>query len=263
MLLRLLPIALFMLPVFGFCQKPLSNAHAHNDYEHPRPLLDALACGFTEVEADVYLIDGDLYVAHDRPQYKDSTRTLRNLYLRPLQDRISAHQGRIYPGYAGHFYLMIDFKTAADSTYPVLRAQLQEFSTILSAVRDTVDEGHKPVKIFISGNRPSVANLQRDSVQWAALDGRPDELGKGVPVSLMPVVSTHYARVLQWRGTGDIDPKDRQRLLSFVQQAHAEGKKVRLWGAPDTPACWRLLLSAGVDLINTDKLREFAEFMKG
>ena len=32
---------------------PLTQAHAHNDYEHDRLLLDALEHGFTSVEADV------------------------------------------------------------------------------------------------------------------------------------------------------------------------------------------------------------------
>ena len=45
---------------------PLLRAHAHNDYEHERPLLDALDHGFASVEADVWLVDGQLLVAHDR-----------------------------------------------------------------------------------------------------------------------------------------------------------------------------------------------------
>ncbi len=36
----------------------LSQAHAHNDYHHALPLLDALAHGFCSVEADVFLVDG-------------------------------------------------------------------------------------------------------------------------------------------------------------------------------------------------------------
>jgi hypothetical protein len=43
---------------------PLANAHAHNDYEHKRPLFDALDNGFTSVEADVFLVDGKLLVGH-------------------------------------------------------------------------------------------------------------------------------------------------------------------------------------------------------
>ena len=34
---------------------PLLRAHAHNDYEHTRPLLDALECGFGSIEADIHL----------------------------------------------------------------------------------------------------------------------------------------------------------------------------------------------------------------
>ena len=43
---------------------PLTNAHAHNDYEHTRPLFDALDQGFNSVEADVFLVDGKLLVGH-------------------------------------------------------------------------------------------------------------------------------------------------------------------------------------------------------
>ena len=40
---------------------PLVCAHAHNDYKHTRPLYDALNRGFCNVEADIYLIDGELF----------------------------------------------------------------------------------------------------------------------------------------------------------------------------------------------------------
>ena len=59
---------------------PLPNAHAHNDYEHNRPLFDALDHGFTSVEADVFLVDGKLLVGHDREALKPE-RTLDSLYL--------------------------------------------------------------------------------------------------------------------------------------------------------------------------------------
>ena len=45
---------------------PLIHTHAHNDYEHARPLLDALDHGFCSVEADIYFVDGQLLVAHER-----------------------------------------------------------------------------------------------------------------------------------------------------------------------------------------------------
>src|SRR5437660_742306 len=67
--------------------RPLRRAHAHNDYEHPRPLFDALDHRFGSVEADVFLVDGRLLVAHD-PTELDPTRTLEALYLDPLAERV-------------------------------------------------------------------------------------------------------------------------------------------------------------------------------
>jgi len=35
----------------------LTQAHAHNDYAHARPLFDALDQGFCSVEAYIFLLD--------------------------------------------------------------------------------------------------------------------------------------------------------------------------------------------------------------
>src|SRR6185436_16418009 len=61
---------------------PLEHAHAHNDYLHTRPLLDALDHGFTSVEVDIFLVDGELLVAHTAREIKPD-RTLEKLYLEP------------------------------------------------------------------------------------------------------------------------------------------------------------------------------------
>src|SRR5438876_12079434 len=91
--------AAFLLLLVGCAAEPtpLIHAHAHNDYEHPRPLFDALDCGFCSIEADVYLIDGQLVVAHDVDKAV-SSRTLEKLYLKPLRDRVQHHGGRVYRG---------------------------------------------------------------------------------------------------------------------------------------------------------------------
>src|SRR5689334_16577983 len=67
---------------------PLVRAHAHNDYEHKRPLFDALEQGFCSVEADVYLIEGRLLVAHNPLDLKPE-RSLQALYLEPLKRRVA------------------------------------------------------------------------------------------------------------------------------------------------------------------------------
>ncbi|MBM4063365.1 MAG: hypothetical protein FJ265_20040, partial [Planctomycetes bacterium] len=49
---------------------PVHRLHGHNDYLQPEPLLGALALGLGSVEADVFLVDGELRVGHDRGQLR-------------------------------------------------------------------------------------------------------------------------------------------------------------------------------------------------
>ncbi|MCG8321622.1 MAG: phosphatidylinositol-specific phospholipase C/glycerophosphodiester phosphodiesterase family protein [Cytophagales bacterium] len=235
---------------------PLPNAHAHNDYEHTRPLMDALENGFTSVEADVFLVDDILYVYHDLPAVLDRERTLENLYLKPLQKIIEENEGYVYPGYEKFFYLMIDFKSEAAPAYKQLKKLLGKYRHFISAVKKGIEETGKPVKIFLSGSASGgfyEVMLQED-ILLAGVDGRPIDLGKGLAASVMPVISDHYRKFLSWDGKGAAEEKEVARLRTFVKEAHAEGKKVRLWAAPDLPQVWAFLLKNGVDLINTDNL---------
>ena len=63
---------------------PLTRAHSHNDYEQRRPLAEALSRGFWSVEADVWLHQGQLLVAHDFIDVLPE-KTLQSLYLNPLR----------------------------------------------------------------------------------------------------------------------------------------------------------------------------------
>src|SRR5579863_3505263 len=91
--------------------KPLPSAHAHNDYLHERPLLDALDHGFTSVEADIFLVQGKLLVAHDIAALRPE-RTLAALYLDPLRQRIRNHDGWVYDK-GRSLTLLIDIKSDA------------------------------------------------------------------------------------------------------------------------------------------------------
>ena len=114
--------------------KPLSRAHAHNDYEHARPLYDALDEGFNSVEADVYLVDGELLVAHDFWNVSKK-RTLERLYLIPLQERIQANKGRVFTG-GPAFTLLVDIKRDGASAYVALEKLLARYSELISQTRD-------------------------------------------------------------------------------------------------------------------------------
>ena len=113
--------------------QPLERAHAHNDYEHERPLLDALDHGFTSVEADVWLVNGELYIGHDAP---DLTRTLINTYLAPLARRVSRNGGAVYPHWGGALRLLIDVKSEGTSAWPVIERKLSRFPQLMTTYRD-------------------------------------------------------------------------------------------------------------------------------
>ena len=93
----LVPALIFCSPVAPLvaqdAPRALPAAHAHNDYLHKRPLLDALAHGFCSDEADIFLVDGVLLVAHEIASL-DKRRTLKALYLDPLLERTRKHSGR-------------------------------------------------------------------------------------------------------------------------------------------------------------------------
>jgi len=54
---------------------------------------------------------------------------------------------------------------------------------------------------------------------------------------------------------------ERMKLREHVAKAHRRGRLVRFWATQESPAVWRELLDAGVDLINTDKLAELQKFL--
>ena len=229
------------------------NAHSHNDYAHTQPLWEALDNGFISVEADVHLANGELLVSHDRPNGNEPT--LQQLYLAPLDSLIKSNQGHVYKGYSGTFYLMIDFKTEAVSTYHALLQAVSQYPSLLCHTHNC------PLKIFISGNRP-VQTLAEEGYKGIALDGRPEDLGKGYSVEQMPVVSDNYNNWSAWRSNSEPVAGALDRSRELAERVHAEGKKLRLWAHPDNELAWEALLEAGVDLINTDRLEDLSTFLK-
>lgn len=237
----------------------LNRAHSHNDYEQPRPLLDALDNEFGSVEADIFLVDGKLLVAHDR---KDCTpeRTLEALYLAPLAERIKANGGQLYPGTTDGILLLIDIKDSAATTYPVLRAQLQNYSHILTQFTNT-DTKPGPVTVVLSGNRP-IAELSAEPHRLCGLDGRLPDLARGVSPHLYPLISDAWPPNFQWRGDGPISQADQDKLNQLITRAHAGGHKLRFWALPNQPdTLWPLLHTANLDLLNTDDLPKLRAFL--
>ena len=241
---------------------PLERAHAHNDYEHDRPLYDALDHGFASVEADIHLVNGQLLVAHDEEDVEENL-TLRSLYLDPLRERVRQNSGRVYPD-GPQFTLLIDVKSEAAETYEALRQVLKEYEEILTTFGpDGQEDG--AIVVIISGNRPREMMVS-ETVRYAAYDGRLEDLESGAAATFIPLVSDKWTSHFIWEGNGDMPERERQKLRDIVETAHRQGQRVRFWATPDKrsgarEAVWRELVLAGVDLINTDDLEGLQLFL--
>lgn len=237
---------------------PLPQAHAHNDYEHQRPLFDALEQGFCSVEADIFLTKDELLVAHHFLDLKPG-RTLQKLYLDPLRERVQANGGRVFKE-GPKFHLLIDVKTDAKATYAALAKVLADYADILTTTRDGKTTPG-PITVVVSGgcDRQAIAAAK---IRHAAIDGRPGDLDSDAPASLIPWVSASWGSQFQWNGIGAMPEAERKKLRDHVARAHAKGRLVRFWGTPDRPEAWAEQRDAGVDLINTDKLAELRAFLR-
>lgn len=243
----------FLCPCLCFSQTRVHlNAHAHNDYEHGHPLREALQNGFNSVEADVHLYKGELRIGHNFATEKSPT--LQELYLFPLDSLIEANKGSVYGESQQPFFFMIDLKTNGKETYQVLKTVLNKY------VKLKCTENACPVKIFLSGERP-LNTLVKEGYAGIGIDGRPADLGKKYSTTLMPVISDTFNNWSTWNGKNPMDAKDLQQIKALAQRVHTEGKKLRLWAIPDNEAAWKVLLDAGVDLINTDRLSELNAFL--
>ena len=240
----------------------LPQAHAHNDYHHARPLFDALEQGFASVEADVFLVDGQLLVGHDKRELRPS-RTLDALYLKPLAERVARNGGHVYPDLPT-FMLLVDIKENGAAANQALDSLLKSYAPMLASVADG-KAGPGAVEIVISGDRPWQL-IADDDVRYVGIDGRVEDLSdparRELPAHLMPLGSDNWFTHFRWTGDGPMPEDERAKLKRIVASAHDQGRRVRFWATPEKEAVWQELAAAGVDHINTDQLERLGGFLR-
>ena len=238
----------------------LRRGCSHNDYWQNPPLFKALSLGYIYIEADILLLKNRLVVAHRRPLFPMKAKDLEELYLKPLFE-IYQKQGYFYKDHPSPIFLMIDIKTEAETTYAKLLEMIEPYKPMLTSFVNGV-EVPGGITLIITGNRP-IETIAAESERWAAIDGRPMDLGKGYPVNLMPMVSEKYSTILGWTTTfGTKSPRNILKVQDFVAKVQSEGRLTRLWKIPEKTEAWNWLTYHGIDLLNTDNLPKLHNYLR-
>ena len=229
----------------------VSNAHAHNDYEHPVPFYTAYNAGFGSIEADIFLYNGGLYVSHDSAHITQQ-RTLQSLYLDPLQKAIQNHKEHAYADPSKNLILLIDLKTPAEPTLGALLKVLQRYKAITACPN---------LKIVITGNQPDNSKLG-SYPSFLHFDGHLDKTYTAGELNRIALFSDDFRNYTKWKGEGRLPDSATLKIEAAITKSHTLRKPIRFWAAPDTPNAWSQLMHLNVDYINTDKIQGFSSFLK-
>lgn len=230
-------------------------AHAHNDYAHARPLLDALDAGIRSVEADIYYADGTLAVSHDN---RDSKGTLESLYLAPLQDQIVSHGGSVY-GDGRPFRLVIDLKDVRDELPAAIDAVFARYPMLSRFADGTYLRG--PVEVVFTGDE-AMKRLMVSRTPWGTRDINVLSANEPVADPRWTDFALRWSDYINWNGEGVMPDDERRALAELVGDAHAMRREIRMYGAPDRPSVWAAEIAAGVDFISTDDLTGLSRFLR-
>ncbi|MES2376258.1 MAG: hypothetical protein V4553_06760 [Bacteroidota bacterium] len=244
----LIPAILLLSVINVFAQAKFS--HSHNDYSNNTPFYKAYNNGYNSIEADIFLVDGELLVSHS-DKYLFKERALKGMYLDPILYALRRDTTR-------RLCLLVDIKADYARVLPKLEKDLKPLLPYLMS-RDNL-KGR--LKILISGNRPQGANFYKyASIFWFDDDLMyPHEPAQWARIGQ---VSLNFEKWSKWKGFGTIPEADRKRLQKTVDSVHTNtGKLVRFWGAPDTPEAWETQINFGADIIGTDKIEQLAAYLE-
>ncbi|CAK3938805.1 altered inheritance of mitochondria 6 homolog ARB_06966-like [Lecanosticta acicola] len=254
--------------------------HSHNDYWRPIPFYSALSVGATSVEADVWLVNGTLYVGHEISALKKE-RTFDSLYIQPILSTVRAEnpnttfvtsptKNGVYDTNSGQtLYLFVDVKTDGATTWPAVVKALQPLRSAgyLTTVNGTEGVTSGPVTVIGTGNTPlnQVQGVTPRDYFYDAPIPTLNSSFSNITASVSPIASTDFAVQFGNVRNETFNATQMALLNAQVKTAHDKGIMVRYWDQPGWPvgtrnAVWRTLWNAGVDLLNVDDLEGAANF---
>ena len=240
-------------PVSAQQKLAAGNGHGHNDYQQQIPLLTAYYAGMGAIEADVFLRNGILFVAHETAEIK-TERTLKNMYLDPLATFYKENGNKGYPDSAKKLQLVIDIKEVDENVLQHLVKELKGYGSIFDPQKNPA-----AIRVVVTGELPLPSNFAKYA-SLISFDGRPGIAYSKEQLQHIAMISADIVNYSVWNGKGTPTPDDLQKMTAVVSQAHALGKPFRFWGTKDNPNTWKELEHMGVDWIGTDQPTVLKDF---
>lgn len=229
-------------------QKVLANAHSHNDYMQSDPFFHAFNAGFGSIEADIFIVDGKLLVAHDAKKLQ-AEKSLKKMYLDPIKDALAKDTSR-------RLTLLIDLKQDYNLLMPELINELKPLRKYCKGYK-----ANGRLLILISGNRP-LPIAYHNYPSYVYFDEVLGRIYTGKQLDRVGQISLQFSKYSKWKGVGTLTQHDELRIKGAIDSAHALGKPIRFWDAPDNEAGWKKLLQMHVDMLGTDHIDALAAFLK-
>ncbi|KAL8851752.1 MAG: hypothetical protein Q9221_003362 [Calogaya cf. arnoldii] len=279
--------------------KPIS-CHSHNDYLRHVPLFDALAAGCTGIEADVWVdskLKDDLYVGHTRKSLKPA-RTLNSLYIEPLlailnemntpsnissppSDETTITPAGVFETFPNQsITLLIDLKTASESTFSIVLAALQPLLQQNYLTTWSEENGLIPGPITVVGT----GNTNFTSAILSPANSNPRLIFFDAPLDTLASLTqtdtnnyntnnSYYASVSYNVDIGKpllgfMYPSQVRKVRREIEVAKELGLVSRYWDAPTWPKAvergiWDVLSKEGVGVLSVDDLEGVKGFWEG
>lgn len=219
--------------------------HSHNDYAQSRPFWGAYEAHAASIEADIWLVDGTLYVAHNKKDIRPE-RSLEAMYLQPIRQVVEQHRGAAYAD-GTSFQFLVDLKTGRETLDAlVLLIEKKGYKRYFDPTANPT-----AIQLTITGDKVKPEDFNAYP-PYVFFDGRIEATYTPEQLRRVPLISEYRGLYTQWKGHGKMSKEDQQKIQRDVKKAHRQGCKFRIWGFPDNENAWRMTRRLGIDYINTD-----------
>lgn len=220
--------------------------HSHNDYWRPVPFWTAYSSKLYSYEADIYYVDGQIYVAHDREDIKPEN-TLEKLYIEPIVSVYKANEGKPWKDAKHGIQLLVDIK---DETDPSMQALSEAFGRY----PEVFDRSVNPygVQIAITGNFPEPEDFDKWP-KFMGIDGRLDVDYTPEQFERVVLISESLRDFVKWNGKGTLIPEQEEKLKEVIDRVHKMGRPIRFWSTPECETTYYTFYNLGIDFVNTDQ----------